>query len=119
MLKGWTAFLAAHARPYIVFADLLEPRRRQTRFALLASLAEAQHPEGDYALFPESEFIRIAFEHEADAQAFAGSLLARRNAREGGWAGQWAFVFDDGVEEKIRAALPPSPRRIPRRKAAA
>jgi hypothetical protein len=119
MLKGWTDFHAANVRPYIVYADLFEPRRRQARFALLASLADAQQPTGDFALFPETEMIRVAFEHDADAQAFADSLLARRTAREGGWAGQWAFVFDDGMEEKIRAALPPSPQRRPRRKAAA
>jgi hypothetical protein len=119
MLKGWTAFHAAHVRSYIVFADLIGPRRRQARFSLLGSLAEALQLEGDYALFPEKEAIRLAFEHEGDAQAFADALLALRTAREGGWAGQWAFVFDDGMEEKIRAALPPSPRRHSRRTAAA
>jgi len=92
---------------------------RQARFALLGSLAEALQLEGDYALFPEKEMIRLAFEDEGDAQAFAEALLARRTARKGGWAGQWAFTFDDGMEEKIRAALPPSPKRGPRRKAAA
>ena len=119
MLKGWTDFQAAHVRPYIVYGDLPEGRRRQARFALLATLADAQQPAGDFALFPEKEMIRVAFEREIDAQAFADSLLARRTAREGGWAGQWAFTFDDGMEEKIRAALPPSPKRRPHPKAAA
>jgi hypothetical protein len=118
MLKGWTAFRAAHARPYMVFADLLGARRRQARFALLNSLVDAQQVEGDYALLPERETIRLAFERKADAEAFAGSLLARPTAREGGWAGQWAFVVDDGVEEKIKAALPPSKRRTRRPPAA-
>ena len=51
------------------------------------------------------------FEREADAATLAQALLARRTAREGGWAGQWSMVFDDDMEAKIRKVLPPPRRR--------
>jgi hypothetical protein len=111
MRKGWTAFHAAHARPYIVFADLLETRRRQTRFDLLGSLADALLLKGDYALMPEKDVIRIVIETEPDARKFADAVQARPAAREGGWGGQAAFIMDDVMEEKIRATLPPAPPR--------
>ena len=110
-LLSWPAFHEAHGHPYILFVDLLEARRRQSRFALLGSLAGALNLKGAYALLPEKETIRIVFEREADAAALAQALLARRTAREGGWAGQWAVVFDDDMEAKIRNVLPAPKRR--------
>jgi hypothetical protein len=95
----------------MVLADLEGGKRRQDRFALLAALARATAFNGAYALMPEGALIRVAFEREADALVFAESVGARKTAREGGWAGQWAFLFDTGAEATIKAVLPPSTQR--------
>jgi hypothetical protein len=114
---GWNAFNAAHARPYIVFADFDASGSRQTRFAMLARLANGMNPKGDYALLPEDNFIRVVFQQESDAVAFAGGVMARKTAREGGWAGQWWFDFDAETEAVIRTALPEKkPRAASRRR---
>lgn len=120
MLIGWNAFTTAHARPYIIYADLPElggmrgTGGRQNKFTLLGTLLKALPLRGDYALLPEAALFRIAFEQEGDARAFADTISARKTAREGGWADQWAFLFDDGVMEKIKAVLPPPMPRAPR-----
>lgn len=110
-LMPWNDFHEANARAYMVFADV--DARLQTRFALLNSLAKAMGLKGGYALFPEKDIVRVAFERDDDATKFAVAVNARRTARESGWAGQWSFVFDHGVEEKIRAALPSKRRTRP------
>ncbi len=109
-LLGWTAFHAAHGRPYIIFADLAPPARRQTRFALLASLADVLNLRGDYALLPDGPLIRVVFELEPDARVFAEAVQARKTEREGGWAGQWWFQIDPEIEAAIKFVLP-APRR--------
>ena len=115
MLVGWNAFKAAHARSFMVYADLLDASQRQLKFTMLGSLLKELRLDGDYALFPEKEQIRIALERKESARALAGELYARPAARESGWAGQWAFVFDDIVMEKIRSLLPqPARRGMPR-----
>jgi hypothetical protein len=106
MLTGWKAFHAAHARPYMVYADLIDAAGRQKKFTLLGALLRALPLRGDYALLPEKELIRIALERDDAARAFADTMQAPKTAREGGWAGQWAFVLDDRTVEKIKAALP-------------
>lgn len=73
---------------------------------MLARLANGMNPKGDYALLPEGNFIRVVFQQEADAVAFARGVLARKTAREGGWAWQWWFEFNAETEAAIRAALP-------------
>lgn len=112
-LLGWTAFHAAHGRPFIIFADLAPPTRRQTRFALLARLADVLNLRGDYALLPEGRLIRLVFELEPDARVFSEAVQARKTAREGGWVGQWWFHIDPEVEAAIKFALPAQPRRRP------
>ena len=119
MLMGWKAFTAAHARPFIVYADLPEQGGtrgvggRQKKFTLLGSLLKTLALPGEYAMLPEAELFRIAFATEGAARAFADTMGARKMAREGGWAGQWGFVFDEGVMEKIKGVLPPAKRRAP------
>jgi hypothetical protein len=105
-LLSWKAFHAAHARRYIVFADLRAPLRRQQRFELMSSLIYGMNPKGVFALLPEENFIRIVFERDTDVAAFTGAVQARKTAREGGWAGQWRFDFDAELETTIKAALP-------------
>jgi hypothetical protein len=114
MLMGWKAFHDVHNRPFLIYADLLGASRRQAKFALLGSLLKALHVQGAYSLFPEKDVIRIAFERKEAARTFAQTLHARPTAREGGWAGQWAFVFDDLIVEKVRSLLPPPLSRAPR-----
>ena len=41
-------------------------------------------------------------------------MQTRKTAREGGWAGQWAFAYDDAMVEKIKAMLPPPEKRTRR-----
>ena len=117
MLKGWKAFQNAHASPYMIYADLLDATGRQTKFALLGTLLKALPLQGDYALLPEKDLIRIALEREDAARAFVDDdhRPARIARCEGGWAGQWAFVLDDAAVEKIRAVLPPPTKRDVRR----
>jgi hypothetical protein len=107
----WNAFNGVHIRPDIVFADVVGGRRRQARYSLLDRLASAMHFKGDYALFPDKDGIRVVFELGAEAQAFAGGLMAQASAREGAWSGQWAFNFDAGMEDKINEVLKGEPRR--------
>jgi hypothetical protein len=114
-LLAWKAFHAANGRSYIVFAELDSAVRRQTRFAMLATLASAMNPKGDYALLPEDNLIRLVFEREADASTFAAAVQARTTAREGGWSGQWWFEFNAEMEAAIRAALPEKKPRASRR----
>ena len=114
MLMGWKAFHTAHAKPFMVYADLLETGARQAKFALLGTLLKTLPVRGDYALFPEKETIRIAFERKEAARVFADTMYARPTAREGQWAGQWAFVFDDLLVEKAKSLLPAPARRTPR-----
>jgi len=104
----WEDFHEANARPFVIFAD--GDSRIQSRFALLNSLAKAMPFKGNYALFPDRELIRLAFERDDDATKFAVAVNARRTAREDGWAGQWSFNYDAEMESAIRATLPPSPR---------
>lgn len=110
-LLSWPAFHDRHASAYLVFADLEEPRRRQPRFAMLASLAKAMNLQGAFALSPDEQVIRVAFERADDALKFAQGVGARKTAREGGWAGQWWFTFDEETEAAIKAALPHPPKR--------
>jgi hypothetical protein len=35
-------------------------------------------------------------------------MHARKTAREGAWAGQWAFIFDAKKEATIKSLLPPA-----------
>jgi hypothetical protein len=108
-LMRWGDFQEANARPFMVFADV--DVRLQTRFTLLNSLAEAMAFKGGYALFPDRDLVRIAFERDDDATKFAVAVNARRMARESGWAGQWSFNYDSEMESAIRAALPSAPRK--------
>jgi hypothetical protein len=55
--------------------------------------------------------IHIVFERDDDATKFAIAVNARRTAREGGWAGQWAFNYDSEMESAIWATLPSAPRK--------
>ena len=125
MLMGWKAFITAHARPFIIYADLPEyggvrgSGGRQNRFALLGTLLRACDLPGAYALLPEADLVRIAFESEDAARTFARTMNARKTAREGGWAGQWSFVYRDDVMEEIKAALPPPVKRARQARAAA
>jgi hypothetical protein len=50
----------------------------------------------------------------ADAFEVTGTMQTRKTAREGGWAGQWAFAYDDAMVEKIKAMLPPPEKRTRR-----
>ena len=114
-LLSWPAFQEQHGPAYLVFADLEEPFRRQTRFALLASLANGLSLQGSFALSPDEQVVRVAFARADDAMLFAQSVGARITAREGGWAGQWSFLMGVEAEAAIKAALPPQG---PRRRAA-
>jgi hypothetical protein len=49
----------------------------------------------------------VAFERDIDARTFAGVLKARKTAREGGWADQWAFTLNVEMEDTIKSLLPP------------
>jgi hypothetical protein len=108
-MMRWNDFQDANARPFVVFADA--DSRVQTRFALLNSLAEAMPLKGNYALFPDKNLIRLAFERDDDATKFAIAVKAQRSAREGGWAGQWSFNCDAAMENAIMALLPSAPER--------
>ena len=120
MLMGWNAFTATHTRPFIVFADI--PERggvrgaggRQNKFALLGPLLTALQLGTNYALMPEAKLFRVAFAHEEAARTFVDTMLARKTAREGGWAGQWVFAYDDAMVAKIKAMLPPPEKRMRR-----
>jgi hypothetical protein len=101
----WDAFNAAHPRPFMIFADYEEGR--QSGFELLRRLAVSMLPRGNIALRPEKGLIRIAFELEADAKKFAENVQARKTAREGGWAGQWAFEHDVETQQAIDNLLAP------------
>lgn len=94
------------------FRRLRRPLSDQTatasEFALMELLATSI-AHGDFALLLEMEVIRIAFERRADAVALAEAVGARSTMREGGWAGQWAFVLDDGLTQLLRIALPTPP----------
>jgi hypothetical protein len=108
-LMRWDAFHESHHRPFMVFADV--DGRVRTRFALLSSLVAAMDLKGSYALNPEEERIRVAFERDIDAQKFADAVKARKTAREGGWAGQWAFIFNAEMEATIKSLLSPASKR--------
>jgi hypothetical protein len=110
-LISWSAFHEAHGQVFIIFADV--EARAQTRFALLNRLAVVMQLKGAYAFHSEPGVIRLAFKRKSDAVKFAAIIQALKTGREGGWAGQWAFLFDDEVEEKIRAVLPAKPGRRP------
>jgi hypothetical protein len=53
----------------------------------------------------------VAFERDIDAQKFADAVKARKTAREGGWAGQWAFIFNAEMEATIKSLLSPASKR--------
>jgi hypothetical protein len=108
-LMRWDAFHESHHRPFMVFADV--DGRMRTRFALLSSLVAAMDLKGSYALNPEKGRIRVAFERDIDAQKLAAAVKARKTAREGGWAGQWAFIFNAEMEATIKSLLPPASKR--------
>jgi len=108
----WDAFQAAYPRPQIIFADG-DGDRSQARFDLLRRLVQATRLTGSWALYPEDGLIRVVFEHEADAAKLAAALHAHRSPREGGWAGQWAFIYDNRAEEAIKAQLPRTAPRHP------
>lgn len=113
MLVGWNAFHAAHAKSFMVYADLLDAGARQAKFSLLGTYLKALPVQGAYALLPEGAFIRVAFERKDAARAFTQAMCARSTAREARWAGQWAFVYDDLIVEKIKSLLPPPAKRLP------
>jgi len=95
-LMRWDCFQAAHPRPQMIFANL-DGARSQARFDLLRRMIQTMVLPGSYALHPQEGLIRVAVERDADALKFAAGVQARRTAREGGWAGQWAFLYDDKV----------------------
>jgi hypothetical protein len=100
-LLSWPAFQEKHSRAYTIFADLDGARRRQVRYDLLSALAKTLTLRGSYALMPESEIIRLAFERADDALLFAQAVGAHKTAREDGWAGQWSFSLDEEKEAAI------------------
>ena len=99
----WDDFNNTHVRPYMIFADI---GLGHTRFDLLRQFAVAMAPQGDLAMLPEGGFIRLGFELDTDAEKFAAAVQAKRTAREGGWAGQWAFAFDKKTANIIQGLLP-------------
>lgn len=103
----------------MVYADLVEASGRQLKFVLLGTLLYAMKPNGDYAMFPEKEMLRIAFSREEAARALANTMGASKTAREGGWAGEWSVIYGDEEVEKIRAMLPPPVKRARRASASA
>jgi len=111
MLMGWKAFARCAGSAVYGLCELVGAAGRQNKFALLGTLLKALSLPGDYALLPEKELFRIALQREDTARAFVDTMQARKTAREDGWAGQWAFVYDDRAEEKIKAVLPPPVRR--------
>jgi hypothetical protein len=98
----WDQFNQSHSRSYMVFADA---GPKGLGFELLRRLAVAMNPQGNLAFLPEERFTRIAFEHDADAEKFAAGVGAKRTAREGGWAGQWAFANDENMHAAVEALL--------------
>jgi hypothetical protein len=90
----WNEFNEAHHRPYVVFADIGGSSSPQLGFDRLRRLVVAMTPKGNVSLFPETSFLRVAFELDTDAEQFAAGVRAKRTAREVGWVEQWSFRFD-------------------------
>jgi hypothetical protein len=110
-IMGWKAFTDSYHRPYMIFADVAQGQSEQTHFEVLRRLAVAMDPKGSFALFPEDGYIRVAFELDQDAKKFAAGVQAQRTAREDGWAGQWAFGYDEKMQKKIEILLEPHKRK--------
>jgi hypothetical protein len=117
---GWAAFLDAHYRPFMIRADL-QARGPQQRFELLQRLLKAMNLTGNYAIYWDEDFIRIAFELETDAVQVVRSVNARKGDRRDEWAGQWVFPLDAPTAARIKSMLSafkrsPSVARRPERK---
>jgi hypothetical protein len=108
---GWSAFHQAYPHACMLFVDLDKSVAKQARFQQLRTVVAQLGMVGRYAMLPEEALIRVAFEREADAVKVADALQARRTAREGGWAGQWAMLLDRGAVEKIESILAAVPKR--------
>jgi hypothetical protein len=111
-VMAWDAFHKAHPNAFMIFADL--DRRDQQRFTLLGTLIANMGVKGRYALYPESNLIRVAFELAADAASFASLVHARRTTREDGWAEQWELALDDAKASALQSQLPTQPKRLAR-----
>lgn len=104
-LMRWNEFHEAHYRPSVVFADF-EGVRYQAAYELIGRLIGSLDLIGNYALQPEPECIRLAFERDVDAEKFASVVSARRVIREEDrWALQWSFRMNGSTEKTMRALL--------------
>ena len=108
-LMGWDAFCDAHYRPFTVRADL-DASGPQTRFESLQRLIKSMDLTGNYALYRGEDFIRVAFELEADAAQVVRTLNAHKAAHVDQWAGQWVFPLDGATTARIKSLLRPFKR---------
>jgi hypothetical protein len=112
-LKGWAAFNDAHHKPFVIVAALVTKGKGQSPFDLLQRLLRSLPLTGNFAMSRGEDFIRVAFEAEADARVVVKVLSARpvAQSREE-WAGHWEFGLDVPAMTTIRAMV--AGKRAPR-----
>ena len=105
---NWDAFQEAHYRPHLVVAILelaAEPASGKSTLALFERLAAVLGMWGNYAIKQEGASIRAAFEIDADAERFAGVLLAKPTLAEPEWSSKFLGRIDRASRRSISTAL--------------
>jgi hypothetical protein len=108
-LMGWDTFRDTHHRPFMILAHL-DAAGPEARFASLQQLIDSMGLTGNFALYMGEDFIRAAFELEADALQVVQTFAAQETGRGDEWAGQWAFYLDGAVTARMATLLRPLQR---------
>jgi hypothetical protein len=78
-LRAWAEFLDVYYRPHLVVVSLNAPTHSASgkkAVNLLQRLVEDLRSTADFALHPEEQEVKVAFESDLDAEAARGLLRA-------------------------------------------